>query len=115
MRKAIVVLVGALLVSLTAAACGGSGSSSASQPTGGGATTTPETASLPVDAKPFPIDPSEFTTEIDNPYWPMKPGSQWIFRETDAEGTRVAVSSSPSSTRRRRSRTASRPASSTTR
>jgi len=93
MRKAIVVLVGALLVGLTAAACGGSGSSSASQPTGGGATTTPETASLPVDAKPFPIDPSEFTTEIDNPYWPMKPGSQWVFRETDAEGSvsRVVV------------------------
>jgi hypothetical protein len=93
MRKAIVVLVGALLVSLTAAACGGSGSSSAAQPTGGGATTTPETASLPVDAKPFPIDPSEFTTEIDNPYWPMKPGSQWVFRETNAEGSvsRVVV------------------------
>lgn len=93
MRKAIVVLAGALLVSLTAAACGGSGSSSAAQPTGGGATTTPETASLPVDAKPFPIDPSEFTTEIDNPYWPMKPGSQWVFRETNAEGSvsRVVV------------------------
>ena len=61
--------------------------------TGGGATTSPETTSLPVDAKPFTIDPSEFTTEIDNPYWPMKPGSQWVFRETDAEGTvsRVVV------------------------
>ncbi len=93
MRKAIVVLAGVLLVSLTAAACGGSGSSSATQPTGGGATTAPETTSLPVDAKPFTIDPSEFTTEIDNPYWPMKPGSQWVFRETNAEGTvsRVVV------------------------
>ena len=93
MRTTILALAGALLVSLTAAACGGSGSSSAAQPTGGGATTTPETASLPVDAKPFPIDPSEFTTEIDNPYWPMKPGSQWVFRETNAEGSvsRVVV------------------------
>src|SRR4051812_7144498 len=85
MRKAIPALAGVLLVGLTAAACGGSGSSSATQPAGGGAATPgAETTSLPVDAKPFPIDPSEFTTEIDNPYWPMTPGSQWIFRETDA-------------------------------
>jgi glycosyltransferase involved in cell wall biosynthesis len=82
-----------LLVSLTAAACGGSGSSSATQPAGGVATTAPETPSLPVDGKPFPTDTSEFTTEIDSPYWPMKPGSQWVFRETDAEGavSRVVV------------------------
>jgi hypothetical protein len=92
MRKAILALAGALLVTLTAAACGGRGSSSGTQPASGGATTAPGT-SLPVDGKPFPIDPSEFTTEIDNPYWPMKPGSQWIFRETDAEGSvsRVVV------------------------
>ena len=93
MRKTTMAVVARTGDQLTAAACGGSGSSSATQPTGGGATTAPETPSLPVGGKPFPIDPSEFTTEIDNPYWPMKPGSQWIFRETDAEGTvsRVVV------------------------
>jgi hypothetical protein len=91
MRKMTLALAGALLVSLTAAACNGSGSSSAVQGSGG-AMTAP-TSSLPVDDKPFPIDPSEFTTEIDNPYWPMKAGSQWVFRETDAEGSvsRVVV------------------------
>jgi hypothetical protein len=59
------------------AACGGS---------------EPDTA-LPQGAEPFPIDPSDFTTEIDNPFWPMTPGSRWIYRETDAEGTvsRVVV------------------------
>jgi hypothetical protein len=90
MRTTILALAGALLVSLTAAACHGSGASSAMQGSGGA---TAPTSSLPVDDKPFPIDPSEFTTEIDNPYWPMKPGSQWVFRETDAEGSvsRVVV------------------------
>ena len=65
-------------------ACGGGESA-----TTGGATATKAAPSsnLPVGGKPFPIDPSEFTTEIDNPYWPMKPGSRWIFRETDAEGS----------------------------
>jgi hypothetical protein len=82
--RATYVLTAVLLVLVSAAtACGGGGS-------GRDATAT---APLPVDGQPFPIDPSEFTTEIDNPYWPMKPGSRWVFRETDAEGTvsRVVV------------------------
>ena len=93
MRKTTIGAVAALVIGTAAPACGGSGSSSATQPAGGGATTVPETTSLPIDGKPFPLDPSEFTTEIDSPYWPMKPGSQWVFRETDAEGSvsRVVV------------------------
>ena len=35
--------------------------------------------------------PDSFTTEIDNPYWPMRPGSRWIYRETDSEGARQRV------------------------
>ena len=35
--------------------------------------------------------PADFTTEIDNPWWPMKPGSRWVYRETDSEGTRQKV------------------------
>jgi hypothetical protein len=75
------------LVAVTA--CGG-GNSAAT----GSATATSAAApssNLPVGDKPLPIDPSRFTTEIDNPYWPMKPGSQWIFRETDAEGSASKV------------------------
>ena len=36
-------------------------------------------------------DPASFSTRIDNPYWPMKPGSRWVYRETDPEGTRQKV------------------------
>ena len=32
------------------------------------------------------LDPADFTTEIDNPYWPMTPGTQWVYRETDPDG-----------------------------
>jgi hypothetical protein len=70
-----------------ATACGGNGSATA---TTGSATATSSAsapANLPVGDKPFPIDQSRFTPEIDNPYWPMKPGSRWIFRETDADGS----------------------------
>lgn len=35
----------------------------------------------------------DFTTRIDNPYLPMRPGSRWIYRETETDGTvqRVVV------------------------
>jgi hypothetical protein len=41
---------------------------------------------LPRGSEPFKLDPADFTTKIDNPYWPMKPGSHWVYRETNAEG-----------------------------
>jgi hypothetical protein len=35
--------------------------------------------------------PGDFTTRIDNPYWPMAPGSRWVYRETDDAGSRQKV------------------------
>jgi hypothetical protein len=87
MRHAFAFLSAALLVGL-ATACGGGSSESSTQTSGGGGTTGASMASLPVGSEPFnDPDPSQFTTEIDNPWWPMKPGSRWVFRETDAEGS----------------------------
>ena len=83
MRRMTMSLAAALLLG-TASACG-SGSDDGTQ-AAGGSSTVAATALLPEGSQPFPIDPGAFTTEIDNPYWPMKPGSQWTFRETDAEG-----------------------------
>ena len=33
------------------------------------------------------LGPGDFTTRIDNPYMPMRPGSRWVYRETDTDGT----------------------------
>jgi hypothetical protein len=46
---------------------------------------------LPRGGEPVTLDPADFTTRIDNPYWPMRPGSRWVYRETDAEGARQRV------------------------
>jgi hypothetical protein len=46
---------------------------------------------LPKGSEPVNLNPADFTTRTTNPYWPMKPGSRWVYRETDSEGTRQRV------------------------
>jgi hypothetical protein len=41
---------------------------------------------LPQGSEPVELDPADFTTRIDNPYWPLRPGSRWVYRETDGKG-----------------------------
>lgn len=41
---------------------------------------------LPQGSEPVDLDPADFTIEIDNPYWPMRSGSRWVYRERDGEG-----------------------------
>ena len=53
-----------LLFVLLAAACGSSDGSS-----------------LPQGGEPANLDPDRFVARIDHPYWPMRPGSRWVYRE----------------------------------
>ena len=46
---------------------------------------------LPQGSEPVKLDPANFTLDIDNPYWPMAPGSRWVYRETDTEGAEEKV------------------------
>jgi hypothetical protein len=47
--------------------------------------------SLPQGGVPFPMNPADFTTTIDNRWWPMVPGMRYRYRETDREGAAQAV------------------------
>ena len=38
---------------------------------------------LPQGDDPVEIDPARFSAHIDNPYWPMRPGTTWVYREGD--------------------------------
>ncbi len=65
---------------LALVACGGGGSKSSSS------------SRLPQGTKPVKLDPADFTTNIDNPYWPIRPGSHWVYREVEnGEAQRVDV------------------------
>ena len=46
---------------------------------------------LPQGAEPVTLDPAAFTTTITNPWWPMRPGTRWVSRETAPDGTRQHV------------------------
>jgi hypothetical protein len=62
-------LIGAAVLLL--AGCGGDSTSS---------------SDLPRGSEKIELDPADFRTDIDNPYWPMTPGSRWVYRETDGRG-----------------------------
>ena len=85
MRWAIA-LICALLIPFGSACGGGSKADEATTAAG-------NAAQLPRGSEPVSLNPSEFTTEIDNPFFPIVPGSRRVFRETDAEGAvrRVVV------------------------
>jgi hypothetical protein len=77
----------ALAIALSAAAVAGCSSDSPTRSSPRTSTTSQAAAEeLPQGDAPVRLDPADFTTEIDNPYWPMKPGTRWTYRETDGEG-----------------------------
>jgi hypothetical protein len=49
------------------------------------AATVPQASPLPRGGEPVRLDPSRFTSRIDNPYWPMTVGTRWVFREGDQD------------------------------
>jgi hypothetical protein len=83
MTRTIVLPLALLAAALAPAACGGDDDGD------GGA--KPKGSDLPQGSEKLDLDPADFTTEIDNPYWPMKPGSRWVYRETDSEGANQRV------------------------
>ena len=67
------------------------GGAAIAAPAGGAIAALGGSGSLPKGSETVHLDPADFTTKIDNPYWPMKPGTRWVYRETDSEGTRQKV------------------------
>jgi hypothetical protein len=75
--RRVVIATASLVAALAFAACG---SDDEGDGNGSG-------ADLPQGSEPVELDPADFETEIDNPYWPMSVGSRWVYEEIDEEGT----------------------------
>jgi hypothetical protein len=63
------------------AGCGGSSDGDKSV-----AATQPGTNTFPQSSEPANLNPADFTTQIDNPYFPLPVGGRWVIRVTDTEG-----------------------------
>ena len=70
-------------LALVGAACGDDG-----RDTAGAAS---EQDGLPQGDRAVDLDPARFTADVDHPYFPLRPGTRWTYREVDAEGTVVDV------------------------
>ncbi|MEA2189620.1 MAG: hypothetical protein QOK16_4631 [Solirubrobacteraceae bacterium] len=88
-RKPIACALSIVAAGLVLAAFGGDGDSNSAD--AAPADTPRENGGLPQGSEPVRLDPADFTTNIDNPYWPMKPGSQWVYSETDTTGAHQDV------------------------
>jgi hypothetical protein len=75
-----------VVAALICAACTSNGNgSSATNPTSPPPVDSPPASplavpQLPAGADPVNLDPADFSADITNPYWPMKPGTRWIYR-----------------------------------
>src|SRR5262245_28701358 len=87
----------ALLVALAVAACSGSGPAPVTSPTAAPPPTVVLSAMPPGSAAPVTgpyaptIDPGAFTTTVDNPFFPLRPGMTWEYRANTAEGPETTV------------------------
>ena len=80
-HKRITAGIGSIAAALSIAACGGG------EPTAGAGTSSASNRGLPQGSEPVKLNPADFTLDIDNPYWPMRPGSEWVYSETEPGGT----------------------------
>ena len=72
-----------ICMSLVAGACGSDDEQSNTTNTTTAADQGNGNGGLPQGAEPVTLDPADFTTNIDNPYFPLKPGTKWVFSEGD--------------------------------
>src|SRR2546423_13712854 len=92
MRKLIPIAIAAAAVAAAAAAgCGSSHRTASSTPT----INVPKVKASGASYHPK-IDPAQFTTQVTNKYWPMKPGTTWTYDGTkDGAPEHVVVTVKP--------------------
>ena len=78
--------IAAVLLPALLAGCGSDDCGGANDPA---ATVTPP--ELPQSDEEVDIDPADFSPDITNPWFPLKPGTRWTYREVDEEGEVLEV------------------------
>jgi hypothetical protein len=77
---------GLLAVAVTLAGCGTDSAEPSTTQDG-----TDRQPGLPQSSEPAKLDPADFTSDITNRWFPMKPGTRWVYRETEEDGEQLRV------------------------
>ena len=75
-----------IAATLTCAACtsGPSAPSGVNTPVSSALESTPRPEQpLPIGADQTNLDPADFSADVTNPFWPMKPGTRWTYRNVE--------------------------------
>lgn len=51
----------------------------------------PRTRGLPQADESVQLDPTKFSADVTNRWWPLAPGTRWVYRETTEDGEQVQV------------------------
>lgn len=89
MRRSILVCSIVLLATSTVA-WGGGQSTSVDQSVRATLARTTEASGIPRGSEAVRLRPAQFSMRIDNPYWPMTPGSRWVYTSIE-EGSKRRV------------------------
>jgi hypothetical protein len=76
----------AIAATLTCAACtsGPTAPSGANTPISSALESAPrQEQPLPIGADHTNLDPADFSADVTNPFWPMKPGTRWTYRNVE--------------------------------
>ncbi len=97
MHRSVALIIMAVAVA-GIAGCGGTGTRTTGSSDAGSPATAPAgpiadtpNRGLPQGSEPSDLDPKDFSTRIDNLYWPMTPGSTWVYSESDTTGAKQKV------------------------
>ena len=76
------VLAASVLAALLLASCGMSNGGTSSSPTPSTATSTTPASELAPTHGPYApvIDPANFVTRVSNPFWPLQPGTTYVYK-----------------------------------
>ncbi len=80
--------IAAVLVTAALAGCGSDDGGRATDPADASSTAPVD---LPSSDEPFELDPTEVGPDVTNPWFPLTPGTRWVYREVDEEGASLRV------------------------
>lgn len=90
-RSALTALAGTALLAPLVLVAAGAGAEAGPTASHRPSCAQPGPYELPHGSQTVDLDPADFSARITNQYWPMAPGTRWVYAETESNGARLRV------------------------